>query len=347
MNQLAESTERLIPLLYTKNEFSKPRNEHIIADEIKAMSETVHTFSREDISRITGRDPLASYAVLNMEQNLKGALKSFKEGNLTYSKMILKSTFSYCFNCHSRNIQGRQLNLNIDLTSFHLQASEKAELAFALRDYDAFYKTLTKYLEGSKNEKNSFEKDTSLKYLLAYSVRVKNDPMIALRVLKRVRYKEKQKYKKDLYRSWEKSLSNMAKDKEIKPPFQRALMLFDQAKKNDAFKYDEHRYVDYLRITNLLHNSLLQSGKSKEERARSFLVLGMSYDVLHAISFWGLPNHYFEACIHEAPKSKIAKKCLQEYEDNIIFGYSGSSGTHVPYFETQKIQKLRALVNAR
>ena len=43
-----------------------------------------------------------------------------------------------------------------------------------------------------------------------------------------------------------------------------------------------------------------------------------------------LSNLYFESCVRSSPHSELAEKCYQRFEQNVYFGYTGSSGTHLP-----------------
>ena len=57
--------------------------------------------------------------------------------------------------------------------------------------------------------------------------------------------------------------------------------------------------------------------------------------------FFSLSDLYLKDCVRLYPKSKYAKKCYQEYADNIEFGYSGSSGTDIPVEEKQELEQLK------
>jgi hypothetical protein len=60
--------------------------------------------------------------------------------------------------------------------------------------------------------------------------------------------------------------------------------------------------------------------------------------------FFSLSDLYLKECITQYSKSVYAKKCYLEFEDNLIFGYSGSSGTDIPEGEHKELMRLKALI---
>jgi hypothetical protein len=62
---------------------------------------------------------------------------------------------------------------------------------------------------------------------------------------------------------------------------------------------------------------------------------------LSSTYFFSLSDLYLKDCITLYPKSPYAKKCYQEYEDNITFGFSGSKGTDIPIEEKQELDRLK------
>ena len=72
--------------------------------------------------------------------------------------------------------------------------------------------------------------------------------------------------------------------------------------------------------------------------------LGVADKQLGSTYLFSLGDLYLKECIQQYPKSTFAKKCYREYEDNLIFGYSGSSGTDIPEDEKKELARLKALI---
>jgi hypothetical protein len=60
--------------------------------------------------------------------------------------------------------------------------------------------------------------------------------------------------------------------------------------------------------------------------------------------WWDLDLLFFETCVRESPKSKVAKRCFQQLSDRVYLGYTGSAGTFIPDDELARLSELRALM---
>lgn len=58
--------------------------------------------------------------------------------------------------------------------------------------------------------------------------------------------------------------------------------------------------------------------------------------------FFSLSDLYLKDCVKLYSKSKYARKCYDEYAENIEFGYSGSGGTDIPAEEKRELERLKA-----
>jgi hypothetical protein len=81
-----------------------------------------------------------------------------------------------------------------------------------------------------------------------------------------------------------------------------------------------------------------------EEEAEALYLLGRAYEVLDELGSWNLHEAYYETCVQKAPKSSWAKMCFARFEASILQGYSGSSGTHIPAYERDKLKTLKELL---
>ena len=63
---------------------------------------------------------------------------------------------------------------------------------------------------------------------------------------------------------------------------------------------------------------------------------------LSSTYFFSLSDLYLKDCIIKHSKEAYAQKCYKEYEENILFGYSGSSGTSVPKDEQKELDRLKS-----
>ena len=57
--------------------------------------------------------------------------------------------------------------------------------------------------------------------------------------------------------------------------------------------------------------------------------------------FFTLSELYLKDCIKKYSSSSYAKKCYNLYEDNILAGYTGSSGLDIPVDEKEELKRLK------
>ena len=143
--------------------------------------------------------------------------------------------------------------------------------------------------------------------------------------------------------SWKRSLLEWQKTKIKKgQTFDHVQKIFVRAKKIQDYPSDQTADIDFMRAASLLHKELKDS-KDPQRRAQCYSMLGEAYEVLSDLDNWELPELYYEACIREFPKSKIAKGCFKYFERSIIWGFSGSAGTFIPHTERKRLNELRLL----
>jgi hypothetical protein len=63
-----------------------------------------------------------------------------------------------------------------------------------------------------------------------------------------------------------------------------------------------------------------------------------------SLDLYSLSELYHTECILKFPKSPFAKKCYKSLEDSIKYGFTGSSGTHIPKETIKELKKLKDLM---
>jgi hypothetical protein len=75
--------------------------------------------------------------------------------------------------------------------------------------------------------------------------------------------------------------------------------------------------------------------------------LGRVDRTLNNTFFYSLADMYLKECILKYSQSKVAEKCYNEYELNMVLAYSGSGGTNLPYDVQQELASLKLLVKPK
>jgi hypothetical protein len=131
--------------------------------------------------------------------------------------------------------------------------------------------------------------------------------------------------------------------KKAKDPIRLARQRIEKAMQIQQFPQDHAGDVEYLRATALLHQAL-KNHLNKSKEAETLYLLGRAYEVLDDLGSWNLHESYYEVCVRKAPRTAWAKSCFTRLEASIYQGYSGSSGTHLPAHERERLKELKQML---
>jgi len=236
-----------------------------------------------------------------------------------------------------------------NLWQLTLSPIEKADLLVATRKYDEALKHMESLIASEDFLLNHpFEFESILRRYLALMIRVQGDPARALSEMDRIAASPHlPHYILEQVQGWRVSLTQWIREnknrKKKSTPLKQAKHLMDRASQLQQFPQDHAGDVEYLRATVLLHD-LLKKHLKPEEQSEVLYLLGRAYEVLDELGSWNLHETYFEECVRKAPKTEWAKMCYSRFEASVLQGYTGSSGTHLPAYESDKLKTLKDLL---
>lgn len=344
MQKMSRNLERLMPYVFSREEFSDSKNRAQLKELVTEYSRSVQHVPEHMGKKLLGDDPLVKYYLDNLKEGGQQGLRALNEGHLDYSRNILKDSMGACFNCHTTTQLGPQNTFSTTKldSSFRIYPTEKADYYVATRQYDQAIKVLESVLEKPELlAEQPHEQMLAMKKYLALMVRVRKEPTRAGDTIsKYLKNGNPPYFVASEAEAWIKSLRKWAGEKKKQPkPLQKAKDLMKQASRSQAGAY-QAGYVENLRATALLHEALVQTKKSGE-KAEIYRMLGDSYDIVSDLGMWDLPEAYYEACVRTAPKTKVAQTCYRNYERAIVMGFSGSAGVFIPSEERAKMKDLK------
>jgi len=348
MQDMAFDVQKLLPFLYDRDAFNDPKNHETIHQDLKQFANVAHKINPEAGKKFIGDDLLVDYSLSSLKDDLGRSLKSFEDGQLEYSRSVAKASLTYCFQCHSVSQGGNAAAWDLEkLQNLNLQPIEKADLLVATRQYAKATSFMESQLNSPDFIKNySFDFEALLRRYLALIIRVENAPRRALNELnKLLDHGSTPHYIAEQAEGWRQSLKAWKKEKTpvLKTPtaiFDAVEKRFKKAENIQHFEKDHAGDVEYLRATTILHTGL-KVIKKPADQAHALYLLGRAYEVLDELGSWNLHETYYEACIDKAPKDPIAKSCYGRLEASLYMGYSGSSGTHLPQEERDRLKRLK------
>ncbi|OFZ13391.1 MAG: hypothetical protein A2Z20_08590 [Bdellovibrionales bacterium RBG_16_40_8] len=347
MRGMAKNLEALMPYAFSHQEFTSLDNKKKVKELIADFEKSVEVVPQHTGELLLGKDPIVKYAINRLRSNTRHAQKAFDEGYSEFSRNVLRENLSLCFSCHTTMQFGPVNNFSTKAlpSDFRIQPTERAEYYVATRQFDRAVDVLEGVLRSPANTlEDPREQVTALKKYLSLQVRVKKNPAAAASLIENFLNNQKLPYfiSTDA-ESWLKSLRDWQKEKvNGRSTFNRAQSLLSKAKFKQASHGFQSSYVEYLRASALLHESLRDNHDSAI-KGKIYELLGESYETLAETGTWDLPEVYYEACIRTAPKTPVAKGCYIDFERSIILGFSGSAGIFIPKEEKERLAELKLL----
>ncbi len=355
MQSMLKEVLVLFPFAFNDAQYNDIKNQNSIDQSLKSLVEhseglKKHTsrIKKEDGLKI---DPSFSFIAEAFENELHSAQVNFKKTGRqhTEAQNYLRSALSKCILCHSQSANGPELKLSQFKKAFAELSPKDRFMAYAAtRQFDDALKVFDVILKESRAQDKE-NLDPNIKTALAIAVRVKKDPKKTSQIVEEVANSGAGSsiLKNDL-KDWRKAAIAWQTEKAKAPTTDQALfdeatrLIDSQKKKENSFENIENSDISLLRATTYLHDLLTDYPKSRL-RAESYLLLASTYDRLPGFAMWDFADEYLGACIEENPHTSIGEKCFTQYRENIIVGYSGSSGTDIPHAVSEHLARMKAL----
>lgn len=349
MKGLSEQLGIVLPELCS----SRPDLE-VLINGARAISELSHGLKEQRIQGKSGppsdADPSLDFLSAEFAGQSRRAYRAFQQGSIAYGSKLLRSTTAYCIACHTRHASGPNfLNYPLSDRARGLQREERAELFVATRQFD---KALAEFQEILRDEemirKRPFDWEKPLRQALEVAVRVKEDPEVAGQVLRiALNATSLPFYERQRLMLWQRSTAAWKKEKETKPRSEAQQIaqmrrLFKEANQAGGTAFSRAGEIQFLRASASAHD-LLRKAKQPKVVAEALLVAGSSYEALSSSASGSMQEVYYEACIRRLPHTDLASDCYSRFEHSVYFGYTGSSGTHIPEDTKQLLSELKSL----
>lgn len=358
MHKIFKSYIELLPYASNELRFKDPRSEKLIKNNLSAILSAFQTAKHSKVIQSPGMQP----SLEAVEDHLKLTEASFKANNLHFARVRLKATAELCISCHTQLPDSKKGKLlshfeNVKMTNFE-NDYERGDFFFLLRDYPKALKFYQKEIEQrleknkklkatSKSDKaffSDFTIEASLRRILSIYTKVHYDPVRALTTLEPyLNQKQKQIYPASITRSlaeWNNSLKEWKKS-----PFKgnidngKELVQFLEKHPVD----EESTDVDLLILAGVLYR-FINKNPDSANIPMALYHLGKIDNFLEHSYLYSLGELYLKRCIINYSSSPFARKCFKEYEDIIEFGFTGTSGTHIPAEEQAELKRLKSFI---
>lgn len=351
MHAFLEHFVALKKFLISDEEFQSPKNTEIIQSHLRELAaevkKTKHDFT---LLQENYRFPRAA-----LEEHLVESERVFRLGNRAYARWMVNSTLGICMSCHTQvPAEGHPLS---ELKSAKIFSSsfDKAEFLFAVRDFESANELFKKIVEDYPEEGVSVDKiEKSVKRQLAYSIRIKRDLKSTETIVKTsLKNKELPEFLRRNLGIWDKQVVRWKKKKipQVAKTSAEQVLNFVEKELAVEAKIDhvvsaEPRLISNLMISGLLYE-LLQAKPDSMYNPRIMLALAMTERELGHSFFFSLANMYLRECMVRYADSPVAPRCYKEYESEMIYSYTGSSGANLPEDVKTDLNGLKSIVERK
>jgi len=263
----------------------------------------------------------------------------------------VRTLVSLCFTCHSRERVVQDFaDAAKTVDALRLEPMERAQYLAATRQFDEALKAYRALLEAPvKDERVVFDHTHALRDAMAIAVRVKDDAKLAQQLVDaEAAHQGLPDSVRATVAAWKKDVTAWQKERfdaaRASPNalFDKAKSLLDRAQVATSYFPDEKQDIKLLRASGYLNLALGKDPKLKA-RGEALELLGECASGLKSPLLWDVDLLYFETCVWENPHTGLARRCFDRFEDRVTFGFTGSSGTHLPQDELDRLAALRAL----
>lgn len=344
MNVAFQNLMELLPFLEDKEAFLSKANEKPIEKRLDAIGAA---FAKAGHEKILKQDLFSpSYDLL--KDDLRQVRRAFGTGKKDYARWEMNQITSLCLNCHSFlppshpssfDTRGVLLNPKNFSNDYNLGMAQ-----LLVRRYADAKDSFTRFIDAKFIKKDYEDLLMPFRKLLLIDTKIKKTPSNALKIVEH--YLKRTDLPTDLRETlaeWKTGLlrwkdnESFKSDKEVKDFIDQKLV--NLRKTNEGADQDD---IDLLMASGLLANYLFENPTSPLSADITFWI-GWCEKVLARSDLMGAGDLYLKECVRRHPKAPIAKECLKEYRDSVQFGYTGSSGTHVPDEIKKELKALEDL----
>lgn len=341
MQQAANSLTELMPYIYNDEAFrsltNKGKIEQNTASLIEVIRTTPHLFSEHAVTM-----QISQQSLLN---TLEQANSLYQSGSYATAQYLLSGVPMVCSSCHIQDGKQSNLNLHLDRDAFANEFSY-AEFNYYMRNYQQAEAAYKAHLSKESTQESRIQSRKTLERLLDISLLTSANAYPARTQLKEVSSLPKLNNEaKQVIHEWLTGLASLKFNVMPLDELQQSIYAtFDEqfTLEHEFIFQEENRPKALLWRKHLHHN--LRDPHSSLNTARALYLLSILERALGDQTDVSLANLYLKECVYLKVEVYSAK-CVNEYENHLLFYYGGSSGSQLPAEVYQQLQQLKKIVN--
>lgn len=337
----------LLPYASNSDAFNSPENAMKIEGYLQKLTSGAKTLLQSHGQVKNTQDPTVGFVAQSFENNMSSIQESILKGRRDYARFLILNTMSYCIECHTRTNTGPQFfGPESSKATLSLNPVEKVEYLISTRQFKDALQTIEDTLK-QKTDASVFANEKLIRYGITLTVKYFQDPTTALKILKLATATKNIPFflNRDI-KSWEKALNAWKKEKAptaVSGKIEQSKNFINKAEAVNEKLNSLHAGDVWLLRANATLTALFNESLTTEQKTKVLFLIGESYRLLPEHLFWTLHESYYEACIRTSPHTIQAEQCYDAYEDSVLQGYTGSSGTYIPENLQKQLKTLKKL----
>ena len=349
MNGVYESFIKIIPYVYSAEKYLESlRTDGGQKDKLLKNLTDISIFFQNASHVEYFQRPGFRPSLETITHHMNDTINAVKSNNYPFAQKRLKSLTALCISCHSQlsevaveNSFGNAIK-KVNRKSFESDYAYGNYL-FLVRRFSEAEKYFDLAIINSLKNHTEEELFPSLRKLISINTKIRLNTVNAnIFIDKYINDPKLPVLAKNSLKTWKKSLKkwrgfNTSKIKSIDGFIKKYLVPLEQSKGETANGEND---IALLIGSGVLSKYLNDSPKTKFAPEILYW-LSIAERRLSNPFFYSLSDLYLKDCVMLYKKSSFAKKCYNEYAENIEFGYSGSGGTDIPAEEKQELERLK------
>ena len=281
-----------------------------------------------------------------LARDVRRAREFFERREFDSAGFFLESLVDDCVACHSRLPAPDSALADgfLDQPALaELDPLERATVAVATRRFDEALERYETVFQ-DPNENPIILLGPLIRYLTV-ALRVERDPARAGAVVATLaeRARVSSSVRQDL-EAWSERLQTIGPETLRATRIERARERVEAAEERARHPGDPRVLIDLLVASAQLHDLVLQAQRSPAAAAEVYELLGRAELGIGQNIWLSRADLYWETAIRVAPESAAARRAYRHLETEVLAGFSGSSGLHLPLDESARLEELRAMV---
>lgn len=346
MNTIFDPIAYLLPLSLDTEAFSSKANRPEIEKRLKQLRDHVGILEKHAGAHGRGFE----YVAKSLERDTKNLYRWYTKGHFEEARFTLHNMTENCIACHSSLPETQKFPKSdaffakVDISK--LPPLERAHILVMTRQFDEALKTYeTVFLSKEIHPLNLVMLGSFTDYL-KICIHVKNDLARPEALLAKIAERtDTPLHVKEQLAKWTLALKEMDASGVIKSKdLATAKKVLESGRGMMEFPRDRDGLIHHVVASALLSRFVDEHPDRGRDVAEAYYLLGVADSLLEHSLWIQRVDFYLESAIRLAPDADFAPKAYALLEENLITGYSGSSGTNLPDDARDLLSELRRII---